>query len=156
MSDCPYEPRLSAYHDGELSPQASRELDGHVAGCAVCARHLADLRELSRLMAGARPRGEISPAQVSRLHEAIDQPDDRPLLRLGFGLSAAAASVLIVSLAWLSAAPREKRVVVIAPAPQAQWERLAALEPQAPPGDSETEFADATKWMLDSLKQGMP
>ena len=43
---CPRIEALSAFVDDELAEPARVELDGHVAGCAICAPMLAELRHL--------------------------------------------------------------------------------------------------------------
>jgi len=158
MVDCPYEPRLDAYVDGELAQDAAREIGGHVSGCQDCARYVAGLREMSRLLVEAPRERDITPSELARLHRAVDRAQDQPLLRLAMTMSAVAASILIISLTWLSvlASPRQP-TVSSGPIPEEPtWERLAAGEGPAPiPGDRQTGTADADtiRWMLDGTHQ---
>jgi hypothetical protein len=41
--------QLSAYHDGELSPEAAAEVAGHLAACSACAAELEVFRKLSSM-----------------------------------------------------------------------------------------------------------
>ena len=158
MVDCPYESRLDAYFDGELGQDAAREVAGHVGGCADCGRYVAELGDMSRLF-GQRPRPrDITPSELSRLHRAVDRVYSQPLLRLAVAVSAVAASILIISLAWLSvlSSPRTVDVVVSPVVEEPTWERLAAGEgPALIPGDKQTGMADnaTINWMLDGTRQ---
>ena len=158
MIDCPYEPRLTAYHDGELPADTADTVRQHVVQCESCARQLQELHELSRVLGQIRPRGEISQIELARVHRSLDRGRAQPLLRLAIGLSAAAASILIISLAWLSVPSANRGTVVQYPQPQQQWERLAMgddrdLFQHAPPGQ-DTGLADRDtqliEWMLAS------
>src|SRR5687768_3392976 len=40
-------PLLSDYHDGEITPEQQRQVERHLAGCADCARVLAEYRAIS-------------------------------------------------------------------------------------------------------------
>ena len=65
MPACDREDQVGRYHDGELSAAASREFEAHLAGCAECARRLAELRSLSERLAPAR---ELTLPQMQRRH----------------------------------------------------------------------------------------
>lgn len=160
MVDCPYESRLDAYLDGELAHETAREVAGHVSGCEDCGRYVAELGDVSRLLAqGPRPH-DITPAELARLHRAVDRVYSQPLLRLAVAVSAVAASILIISLAWLSvlSSPRPNDVVVRPVVEEPAWERLAAGEgPALMPGDNRTGMADrrdadTINWMLDGTR----
>lgn len=147
---------LGAYHDGELSPTQRAEFEAHLAGCTVCMAELAQLREVSELFAKNGTEG-ISDTELHRLHEAVDDAMDRPVLRMFGMISAIAASLLIVSSVWLMEISRRSETVTPQPttivkSPEA-WERLATtLKPEAvdhAPGSTES-MADASlaEWML--------
>lgn len=156
MIDCPYEPRLTSYYDGELSAAAARALDRHVVGCESCAHQLQGLRELSQLLGPIRPRGEISQIELARVHRTLDRGRAQPLLRLGIGLSAAAASILIISLAWLSVPSTNRGSMARHSEPQPQWERLAMgydrnlVEPPSPGQETDLADRELIEWMLAS------
>ena len=158
MVDCPYESRLDAYFDGELGQDAAREVAGHVGGCADCGRYVAELGDMSRLFAQRPRQRDITPLELSRLHRAVDRVYSQPLLRLAVAVSAVAASILIISLAWLSvlSSPRTGDVGVGPIVEEPTWERLAAGEGPGPmPGYKQTGMADADtiNWMLNQTRR---
>ena len=135
MSGCQYQSRLGAYHDGELDDSASQAVERHLAECEICAAELAGLREVSQAMAGFDP-GEITPLELARLHRELDRADEGSVLRFGVGLAAAAASILIISLAWIgqtAARPAQQTNSQFQPVQQLpEWQRLAFLMPLRP------------------------
>lgn len=166
MSQCSYQISLDAYHDGQMPPEQARELERHLPGCAACSAELTRLSQLSQLLIATRPEG-IRPDELTRAHEAVKEiehsaTDDRGIIRLMAGLSAVAASVLIISGAWLydapqPASPRYSQGQVVAEQP---WERWASAGPIASPinvppagmarrdgGDDRT-FRDTVDWMI--------
>jgi len=48
---CPTSEELSAYYDGQLTPERARRIQWHVRWCSSCAGELADLRMLSEWLA---------------------------------------------------------------------------------------------------------
>src|SRR4029079_1855128 len=103
MSECD-EQVLSAYVDGELDAAARERVEAHVQTCGGCAEEIRSLRETSRLLRGY-PFADVDREELARAHEAIDEAVDQPVWRLGFTLGVIAASVLIVSCAWLMELP---------------------------------------------------
>ena len=107
IDDCPFQPQLDAYHDGELASDARLRVERHLATCPACATDLADLRELSTGITTAADRpAPITSAESHRLHDAVDHAEDDapyslPFLRTAGLLTALAASVLIVCGVWL-------------------------------------------------------
>lgn len=159
MNDCDLQ-RLSVYLDDELAPPARAAVEAHVRACAGCAAELERLREFSRLLREAR-LDPITESELKRLHEAVDRERaaERSAWRLGLTLSGLAASVLVVSAAWLMESPAARPVSERAPilASIEPWERMAMTlraEPvPAPDPELPVRFADATlaDWMLDGL-----
>src|SRR5690349_1789363 len=97
---------LAAYHDGELGPADRARVESHLLACASCATELRLLRETSRRFADER-FDDLAPDELARLHAAIDEAEsDRPLLRIAGAIGVIAASILIVSCAWLMDLPR--------------------------------------------------
>ena len=125
MRDCQFKSRLSAYHDAELSAAEIEAVNEHLPTCEACSAELATIREVAAALASYQPE-EISQIELARLHRAIDRVDDRGLLRLAGMLSAVAASVLIICMAWMSQSPTSAPIVQ---RPDAQrvpaWENLA-------------------------------
>ena len=61
MTTChDFEPHLSRYIDGELSPEARASVDAHLDGCAAC-RGIA--RDLERVRRGAGSLGPVTPPE---------------------------------------------------------------------------------------------
>jgi anti-sigma factor RsiW len=153
---------LSAYADGELSPEHAAKVEDHLRQCASCAAALRQIREASRLLR-EYPFEDIRPDELRDAHAAIDSASDRPILRLGFTLGVLAASLLIVSCAWLMELPAATRSdqstnpsTMARSAPPPQWERMAMTlraDPLPHPGDDTSQFADAqlADWMLKGL-----
>jgi hypothetical protein len=54
---------LGAYHDGELSRARLRQVEHHLAGCAVCQAELEEIKDLSFLLQAAAPEGGLFPAE---------------------------------------------------------------------------------------------
>jgi len=167
MSDCPYKSRLHAYYDGQLAAEPSRQIREHIAGCQICAQELDELAKLSRALAMVQ-FGEMTPLELARLHRNLDVSTQRGILRLAGALSAVAASVLIISLAWLSQTPASRTVIGTVQGPTHSleaWERLAMGEnvPAGAPnpgglpdrGVAAAQAADRnlTNWMLDNLRK---
>jgi len=87
----------------------------------------------------------------------MDHRPEQALLRLGLALSATAASILIISLAWFWASSPSAGPVTIRPAPPPAWERLAAGEGTEPTPDGHsaaTAAARTAQWMLESTRNG--
>jgi anti-sigma factor RsiW len=158
MTTC--EPQLiSAYLDDELDPRDRARVAEHLRHCDSCAAQLQAMSESSRLIR-EYPLGEMSSRERTWLHAAIDQEAaDQPVWRLGFALGTVAASILIISSAWLielGGAPPRDIARSLAPAPA--WERVAMTlraEPVLPASDERViEFADSrfADLMLSELK----
>ena len=161
MPDCPSSTSLQAFHDGQLSAGGLRETEQHVSACATCAAEVGRLRDLSQTLHAVRFE-PIRPDELARLHEAIgavQTQEDRGILRFAVGWSAVAASILIISAAWLYDAPASGRAPIVAPSRLAStpeiWERVASGGTAAAPQDatpSGTAMRDTTDWMIGGTK----
>jgi anti-sigma factor RsiW len=134
MTDCPFNIQLEAFHDGELDPVHRAAMVEHLKTCGECSRQLAKLQALSGLFSAA-PRPELSQIAWHRLHHRVDEAMERGLLRLGWGISAVAASVLLVGSIglnrvksvpqapppWMSVAMSPDPVVRSVDTPVAEW-----------------------------------
>jgi len=153
MADCAYKSSLGPYHDGELDPERLREFERHLSGCDECSTELRQARELSKLLIAARPQ-DIEPHELAGIHDAIEEVANRSIFRFAMGLSAIAASILIVSAAWLyDGTPARNPISRIQPSEEA-WERLASTgQIEVPTGARETGVAQqkAIEWMAVSL-----
>src|SRR5436305_1376487 len=113
MSECEFHLRVQAYHDGELrhDEAARRAVEAHLPACPACVAELQQLREISMMLAPAAIATDVEPTadEVRGMHRAVADAarEQAPssLLRLGGLLGAMAASILIISAAWLAEAP---------------------------------------------------
>ena len=154
MLQCPYKSCLDRYHDGELARDVSRDLERHLLVCEDCVQDLRAIRETSRALAQWQPQA-MRPDELKRIHAGLDRQEDQSLYRFGVAMAAIAASVLIVSTAWLYDVPRPAVPVVSRiEQPEPGWERLAATLQVEPPVDSpQTGLADrdTADWMIVSV-----
>jgi anti-sigma factor RsiW len=163
MNDCPFQSRLSAFHDHELDPETAAKIAAHLATCTQCSQMLRGITAVSRLFS-ATSSAHMSQLGVARLHATADAaarrrdlfPSVFPLAR---ALLAVAASVLVIAGAWLYEVPptiRGPEKVVIHPEqPEADWEKLARGEKLGSPMEAGNETGvafDFSKWMVESLK----
>jgi anti-sigma factor RsiW len=126
MSQCSYQSSLDAYHDGQSPSELAREIEQHLPACAACSAELGRLLELSQLLRTARPEA-IHADELARVHQAVEGVEDRGVIRLVTGLSAVAASILIISGAWLYDGPRPNTMQIARPTvPEQTWERMAS------------------------------
>jgi hypothetical protein len=132
-------------------------VEQHIASCAACAEEIRSLRETSRLLK-SYSFADIDRDELGRAHDAIDAAVDQPILRLGFTLGALAASVLIVSCAWLMELPKAATTTTPSPqiAPTPQWERMATTlrpEPFRSMNGDTAMMSDSRleEWMLNGL-----
>lgn len=162
-NDCTFRSQLDAYHDGELGPEASRQIVEHLATCDHCRRDLQAIQGLSALFADERDAG-ISLAVVGRVHEVIDAEPTGNYFRTARLLIGLAASVLIIGAAWLYEMPMSMN-----PNPQPSfvkvyaepWEQLALDQTYVPPnvglqspGEESRYAAAVTQFMVQNLGGG--
>ena len=168
MSGCQFHSRISAYHDGELDQAASKAIELHLHTCEECTEELESLRQVTSAMADFDP-GQMTPIELARLHRELDRADEGSLVRFTVGLIGMAASVLIISLAWIGQ-PTTQPTRTSSNLPQVlpQWQRLALGEPlQAPyihdesgvpipeTGVAKGPDKDTIEWMLSGLQGPM-
>jgi anti-sigma factor RsiW len=134
MSDCQFNSRLNAYHDGELDAGELDAVAAHLESCDSCRKELAGIVDVSRAMEQFDP-GEITPIELGRLHRELDRADESGLIRFTAVLATMAASVLVISLAWIGQASQPSTPTAslrrIEQLPE--WQRLAMGEPATPP-----------------------
>jgi anti-sigma factor RsiW len=158
MPDCSFACRIDAYYDGELEPEAQGAFEEHLGGCADCRRELASLRQLSGHFASTEV-SSLTRTELRRLYDTPKAEPERSLFSFAVGLLATAASLLIVSAAWLSEIPPVKPAApVVAMHDVPDWERFAMSgQTELPPGlGDRTAVADAdlADWMLSGLSSG--
>jgi anti-sigma factor RsiW len=98
MADCDMNSMLSAYYDGELSPQEQQRVQMHLHYCHECAAELERMRVLSAaLSALAIPEPSVD--FVGRLQEQGARVEQTVLVRFARRLTAVAAAVLMLAMA---------------------------------------------------------
>lgn len=155
MSPCD-EQLLGAYHDGELDAAGRERFEKHLAECSACSAELARLREASKLF-GDYPFQDITENELSALHRAIDQSDDFQVWRIGGTLGLIAASILVVSFAWLRTIPAStakpgQQAPMVAQKPVPAWERVAVQLRPDPMVEEQDDLA-RVDMMLEGLGQ---
>jgi anti-sigma factor RsiW len=159
MSECPYQSRLSAFHDHELDAETAEKLASHLSGCPTCHEQLQGIRAVSRLFREA-PSGRMSRMGVARLHAVAERAAKRtdvfPFMKM---MTAVAASILVIAGAWLIEMPGQTQTpaVIVDKGREAEWEKLARgnfTTPQTVNRDigvaSRTQFSD---WMIKNLQR---
>ena len=133
MAECEMNSMLSAYYDGELTPQERQRMQTHLHYCSECAAELDRMRVLSAaLSAMAIPEPSVD--FVGKLQAQGDRVEQATILRFARRLTAVAAAVLMLAMArsnvvsFLNAnrsqpASRQNNVGL------AMWER-AAIDPR--------------------------
>lgn len=100
---------LSAYLDGQLSPDAARSMEQHLRGCVMCSRALARERELLGAVDGLRsvsPPSDFIDAVMGRVAQYPAPRSATPVPWRAVASWAAAASVVfgavgLGALAWI-------------------------------------------------------
>lgn len=162
MTTCPTTETLGAYYDGELDVAAADDIRSHVSFCARCGSELDDIKALSTAISEDGEALGALPIELARIQAgvrvSVKRADaDVSLRRTAAFLGALAASLLIVSAAWLIDLERDAgnkpAVGAIAAAPD--WERLAStLHAQPRPGvmgemsPYSLRYAAVVDWML--------
>jgi anti-sigma factor RsiW len=133
MAECEMNFMLSAYYDGELSPQERQRMQTHLQFCHECAAELDRMRVLSAaLCAMAIPEPSID--FVSKLQAQGTRVEQAPLLRFARRLTTVAAAVLMLAMARFNVVSfvnqnREQPNARQGNVGLSAWER-AAIDPQ--------------------------
>ncbi len=142
MLKCPPIHELQAYLDGELSAGLKLAMDHHFTHCESCRTQLAEVEAMSGLLASAATNEpKLSQIARHRLHRAVDDAMDQGLLRLGWGISGIAASVLVVGSLWLMKAQST-------PEAAPPWVGVSAVAESADPAVHEAATTPAAEWYL--------
>jgi anti-sigma factor RsiW len=142
MNTCAFNTKLNAYHDGELASEERAAFEQHLSACEKCSQQLAQLRAMSDRFAAA-PQVKLSQIAMHRLHRRIDAGADQGLLRLGWTMSAIAASLLLVASVWLTRMSNPTSAPEAAP----PWVGVAVVA-QADPAYREIAATPAAQWYL--------
>ena len=142
METCPYSPQISAYHDGELTGEARRQLEEHLgSACPACAAELEQWRRLSALVVSA-PIPHLPDAARDRLYQLAPTVREAGFIRLAEWTTALAASVLIAVSGWMMV-NRQRTAPAAGPGLQ-PWQVSMVVASSDQPADSQAEpqFAD--------------
>ena len=146
---CDRAAQVQAYYDGRLTPQSRDEVEVHRQTCEPCAKLLADLHGLSRLIADA-PRAPLPDAALLRLRQSLHTASDRAVLRITGWLTGAAAVILVGALLAKPAArtdtPRGPQVA------SAAWQIQAVTPPMELADSSGGTDVLPAQWMADELR----
>lgn len=118
MNTCSHSQLLSAYHDGELSPEDRARVEGHLRDCPACAAELEQFARLTSVFAGFEPPRLASDA----LRRIGDEPPiwiQRGYLRFVESLAGIAAAILVAASGWMlyqqrdTAPPRDSSIAYV-------------------------------------------
>jgi anti-sigma factor RsiW len=135
--------QMHRLHDGEISPAGRPALEAHAASCSECRRLLADLRGITRLISEA-PSNPMPHGMIDRVATCVPRSEDRAIMRIASGLTAAAAAILLaVVLTWPADGTDGSGQPAI-------WQSLA-VTPSVENYGSDTEMLVLAQWMADDL-----
>ena len=102
MNHCPETDRIEAWLDGELSPDAARTLERHVAGCADCTAERALLVSLFASLRTVRLPNP-GPALTERILDRVvpSRVRRRPVTVVGWSYTAASAVTTFAFISWI-------------------------------------------------------
>lgn len=109
-----FEELLSAYLEGEVSPEVKREMDAHMASCLACAKLLTVFRETQEALKSF-PELEPGPALMARLYaipekKSFFQPVFDFLLRPSLQPVFAALSALFIAISFVFFLPQGRGI----------------------------------------------
>jgi anti-sigma factor RsiW len=102
MNHCPETDRIEAWLDGELSPEAARKLERHVAGCGQCGAELAVLRSLFASLRTIRPPNP-GLALTERILDRVvpSRVRRRVVTAIGWSYTAVSAVTTFAFISWI-------------------------------------------------------
>ena len=109
-----FEELLSAYLEGEVSPEEKREMDAHLASCLACAKLLTVFRETQEALKSF-PELEPGPALMAQLYaipekKSFFQPVFDFLLRPSLQPVFAALSALFIAISFVFFLPQGRGI----------------------------------------------
>ena len=139
--------QVQAYYDDELDAPAKAALEAHLAVCVECNELLAELREMSLMVAQA-PLPGMPLSSLGRYYGAWEFSRQRGVMRITGWLTAAAAAILVAGLVmW----PNKSNTTVAKTEP---IPLVAMIPPADTSGDSNTELVQVAQWMATDLSLG--
>ena len=146
--------QIHAYYDNELSPGDRAAVEAHLNDCAACRELLADLRNVSQLVAAA-PMAEMTPIAMKRMQQAWWAAQDRGVRRIASWLTAAAAAVIFAAVLF---SPTSGHRGSDATGAGSNWQAIALFPPTTSADQDEAqqdETIDAAQWMANDLALAM-
>ncbi|MGZ7065220.1 MAG: anti-sigma factor family protein [Candidatus Aminicenantales bacterium] len=109
-----FEELLSAYLEGDLSPEEKREMDAHLASCLACAELLTVFQETQEALRGF-PEVEPGPTLMARLYaipekKSFFQPAFDFLVRPSLQPVFAALSALFIAISFVFFLPQGRGI----------------------------------------------
>lgn len=102
----PWQDKFDAFVDGELSPDAQREFDAHLRGCASCAATVASRMRLKTAVKRAAARRYAPSAEFRQRIEKQARPRRREWRAAAIWAPAlVAAAVILFAVAWMARWP---------------------------------------------------
>lgn len=155
MSPCPPTEVVSAFHDGELSPEREAIVREHLAACAGCRAELTVYRRVSAAFDDA-PALRLSATARGRIFDALSTPAwVRLVLPVARPFAAAAAVLLAVGIPVLISRDAGAGTTVTTVNVPAAWETTVvtgtAYSGETPASASNAQFAD---WVVADLSAG--
>jgi anti-sigma factor RsiW len=148
MAACEWTIRLSAYHDGELSPAEAAIVERHLAECPACQRELRQLRRLS-LIVGRAEAAAPSATTVASIKRQLEWEGNPMVLHLARRMTGVAAAVLLAGALWLVTANTFSGA---APIPVHDWE-AAAVSPMADASQQNGADVQLAEWIETDLSR---
>ena len=144
---CDKTAQIQAYYDSELPSADQAAMRLHLQSCADCQAELAELKQLSELVAAA-PMAELPPEAMARLQSNFRHViSDRGVMRIASWLTAAAAAVLFAAM--LMNRPTNTEVVQNV----TTWQTEAVMPPPEQPSTT-GEMVAVAQWMASDLAPG--
>jgi anti-sigma factor RsiW len=97
-------PRIALYVDREVTGAEALDFEAHLTDCAECRRAFDDLRGTVDALRGARPLYEVPERSFAAVQGMVADWERRQRQRRWLPAAAAAAVLLAVGIAWVSAA----------------------------------------------------
>jgi anti-sigma factor RsiW len=149
MNPCRENILIGRYHDGELDEPRRELIKIHLASCPACLADLVELRRVSNLLTNI-PLDAMTPNEHMRVYRVVDglgmRLAERSVLRMAWGLTALAATLLVVTSLWLAGVQRD------VDAPQTNGPAVAILLPR----QSDQSSANLSHWMVRNLGGDLP
>lgn len=144
MMKCDKSNLVQRLHDNEVSAAERAAAESHLRECAECRQLLADLRQVSQLIAEAAT-AVIPDEAVQRMQEVWHAARERSVRRAAGWLTATAAAVLVAALLTSPTGTAES-------GDQLPIWQTVAVSPSVGEQDDVSEALVTARWMADDLR----